>query len=778
MSHPPVYRMAPATSSWVESLPKRIGLFLLRVPTDRWLMALVTALTMILYLWNAPHALDLPEYDEAAYFNRGYHLLLGDFQVADIGNPNTSPVSVIYYAMWYALLRTPAVYPLVMTSSLFLLGMGAYLLLSRILHPTLSWVLAIVAVVGSAPFNQWNANYYLGAGILWLSLSLLDQRVWHRGLAGLGVLVSVFARPEFVLVLLALLFAMVAYEWRMWRRKALTATQLALGYAPLLIGLLCLGYFATHAPPGDDNRTAIALPWSYTDYYRATQNPAFHGIDSYANPWVIFEHDFGAVRPRSSANALLALTRNPTKARDYVAFEGIRLVAAFGTSAEQSVTWRSNEWENSLPVEITPANTTLFSLYLVAFFAMTGAASLWLGQRQQLARLPIQRNAPALIGIASLGALLFALLLINPHQRFFMLFPLALLLIGICLTLILAVPASLLQRAQIVRRALPRPIQLAALAMLTLALVLVATPQPYLATPLHPIARTVDFLKAHVPSGSTIVGEPVISYANYLEADGIRLRPLSPASNPAAGLVGAFEADPSLAYALFTRFYPQGTYDQWFADWDATFPQLPWRLVAQEENPGIKLYALPPHGDGYGRVSYALWQREAQRLNLVAPGLPQFNALDFDQALLWRSQTPGHTVVPLARTVGSAPAKCWVMHPYYSGIDAFPDVTWQDEASLPPTWAGRQVVFFAALAPWAANQPDANGVKLTFSIQGDGLSQTVEVLNEPQQHWTPIVLTLPAYNGTATLTLSIAPRVSIANDTTLISFIGVTAAAS
>jgi hypothetical protein len=774
-AQPRIYAIERATHDWRKGLPKRIGMFLLRVPTDRWLMALVTALTMVLYLWNAPHALDLPEYDEATYFSRGYHLLLGDFQLADIGNPNSSPLSVIYYALWYALLRTPRLYPLVMSSSLFLLGIGAYLLLSRVLHPLLSWVLAIIAVAGSAPFAPWNANYYLGAGVLWLSLALLDHGVWRRALAPVGVLVAALARPEFIIVALTLLVALAAYELRMWRQGRMQPRTLALAYTPLATGLLIFAVLSASVPKGDDYRSAVALPWSYNDFYNVRYHAQFKGPDSYADPWIIYEQDFGPVQPRTTANTILSLRHNPGKMTEYIVFDSERLWAAFGTSALHSLNWQSDEWERKLQVDITPETTIQFALYLFAFFALAGTAGLWLWRVHLLSHLPIQRTAPALIGIGSLTALLIPLLLINPHQRFFMLLPLALLFVGIGLTLMLAVPVFLLERAPAVRLALPRPILRAVLAMLTLALTLVATPQAYLSTPVHPIEQTVDFLKAHVPAGSTIVGEPVISYANYLEAEGMTLHPLSPTN---AGLVGAFEADPSLTYALLTRVYPQQTYDQWFADWNKTFPQLPWHLLAKRDTPELKLYVLPPHGGGYGRVSYALWLGESERLSAVASDLPEFDAVDFDQALFWNSQTPGHAVIPLMRTIGTVPAKSWVMHPYYPGVDAYPDVTWQDEASLPPAWAGRQLILFAALAPWAASQPGAEGVKLTFSINSYGFSQTVEVLNTARPRWTPIVIRLPAYSGAATLTLSIAPRVSIANDTTLVSFVGVTATAS
>lgn len=660
-----------------------------------------------------------------------------------------------------------------MTSSLFLLGIGAYLLLSRVLHPLLSWVLAIIAVVGSAPFAPWNANYYLGAAVLWLSLALLDHSVWRRALAPLGVLVAALARPDFIIVALTLLVALGVYELRMWRQGRIGLRTIALAYTPLAAGLLIFAVLSASVPKGDDYRSAVALPWSYNDFYNVRYHAQFKGADSYADPWIIYEQDFGPVQPRTTTNTILAMRHNPGKMTEYLVFDSQRLWAAFGTSALQSFGWRSDEWESKLQVDITPETTVQFAIYLLAFFALAGAAGLWLWRARLLFHLPIQPRAPALLGIGSLGALLIPLLLINPHQRFFMLFPLALLPVGIGLTFILAVPVFLLERAPAVRLALPRPILRAVMAMLTLARMLVATPQAYLSTPPHPIEQTVDFLKAHVPAGGAIVGEPVISYANYLEAEGMTLHSLSPAN---AGLVGAFEANPSLTYALLTRVYPQQAYDQWFADWNKTFPQLPWRLLAQKDAPDLKLYALPAHGGGYGRVSYALWLNESDRPSAVVPNLPTFDGVDFDQELRWNSQTPGHTVIPLTHTIGATPARAWVMHPYYAGIDAYPDVTWQDEASLPATWAGRRLLFFAALAPWAANQPGAVGVKLTFSINGNSFTQTVDVLNAAPPRWTPIVIRLPAYSGAVTMTLSIAPRASLANDTTFVSFVGVTGA--
>ncbi len=394
-------------------------------------------------------------------------------------------------------------------------------------------------------------------------------------------------------------------------------------------------------------------------------------------------------------------------------------------------------------------------------------------------------HVPALIGIGSLGALIAPLVLINPQQRFFMLFPLALLLVGYGLTLILTAAVlfimSLTARLTAVRAgglASATRTQSALLALLLMALAfllsLLVTPQPYSTTPPHPITRTLNFLRAHVPPGSVIVGEPLASYAYYLSAEGIHLRPLSPADYPDSALVGAFEADPSLRYALLTGWYSQSVYDQWFAQWQATFPQLPWTLAAQEHSPDLQLYVLPPHADGYGQVSYALWLLQAKQLGLDAATLPPFSTLDFGQTLTWRSDNPGHYVQPIVRSAWNLPVSCFVMHPYYPGLDEYRDVSSQVETRIPSGWSGRSLLFFATLAPWAASQPDAQGTKLTFAIPQMGYSQVVEVLNEPQQHWMPIMVNLPANTSLATLTITIQPRVSISDDTTLLSYVGVT----
>ena len=625
-----------------------------------------------------------------------------------------------------------------------------------------------------------------GVSISWhrhplaISLALLGRRAWQRGLAALGVLLAMYALPEFVVVLATLMVALVAYEVLQVRQHKVAVPSLVTSYAPLALGLLLSAYLLLALPTGSDYRSSVAVPWSYNDFYNAEHHAEFHGADSYANPWVLFEKDFGLVQPRTVVNTIAALRHNPAKAREYLTFDAVRLWASFGTSGLYSLGWRSDEWELRLQVSITAQDTWQFGLGLALFFIAAGACRWWLARRGWLRLVRVTRHGPALLGIGSLASLLVPLVLINPHQRFFMLFPLALLIVGYSLLHIWAAATVLLAGAipPAAQRLLLTPPAQAARVLALLLLVAVVLPQPYLATPVHPIARTLALLRSDVPSGSTIVGEPVMSYGYYLSADGLRLHTISPATTPGRGLVGAFEGDPSLRYALLTRIYPQSTYDQWFADWNAAFPQLPWALVAQECDPAVQLYALPPHGSGYGQISYALWLAQAQQLKLETTQMPGFDALDFDQTIAWRSDDPGHTVQPLVRSVGGVPASSFIMHPSYPGLSAYRDVSSAVEASLSPDLSGHTLVFFAALAPWAASQPEAKGVRVVVIASAIVSANVVAIANDSPPHWTPLIVHLPPYTGSLTLKITIQPRGPISIDTTLVSFIGATQGAT
>ena len=742
---------------------------------NRLIMGLATVFALLVYVWNAPATIDYPLYDEATYFFRGYSLYTGNFQIADLTNFHTSPLQVVYYTVWFALLHTSLLYPWVMASSLLLMGMGIYLLLSRLLPLTLSLVLALVAIIASAPIVPGNADYYLGAGILWMSLALLTKRVWQRGLSLLGVLISVYARPEFEVLLFALVIALVVYEWRAWKRWEMTLKELVIGYAPAVVGLTLSAVLLFSLPSGSDYRSTVALPWSYNDYYNYVYPEQFHGIDSYSNPWVIYEKDFGPVEPRTLTNTMLAMTHNPAKMGGYLLFNAERLLASFGTAAFATYRWSYSDPGTTVTVRITPQTTWQFGLGVLIFAWLAMLSYLWLRRKGHLDKVPIRLDPLALIGIGCLLALVPSLLLVNPHQRFWMLYPLTLFLLGAGLLVIGTAVVFTLAGFEQQRVARLAKLRLA-LAGCCIVFAVLLMPQPYAATPQHPNAATVNFLRQYVPDGSTIIGEPVNSYADFLAAEGVHLQPVLPTNYTGSRLVSAFEANPALTYALLTPSYSQDAYQQWFADWQATFPQWPWSQVATLPSSNLQLYALQPHGSGYGRISYALWLAQAKQMRLNTNHLPSFDALDFDHPLVWQSDDKGHRADPSILTAWQIPVKGLSMHPYYPGIDAYPTVSSNVEATIPASWSGQSILFFATLAPYAAAQPDAQGTKLTLSIAQPSYSQVVEILNVPlsQQQWMPFVLKLPTLTNAVQLHVNIQPRVSINNDTTFFSFIGVT----
>lgn len=588
---------------------------------NRLFMAGMLALALVIYLWNAPHVIDYPVYDESSYFDRGVHLLAGDWASTHMQDPGSSPLYVVYYALWYALLHTSQLYAWVLPSTYMLLGLGAYLLLSRLLHPTLAWALALFTVLVSAPVVPLNGCYYFGAGLLWISLSLLGKRVALRGLAACGVLAATFVRSEFLIVLLLLLALLAIYEWRRIRalpseephrrarywlgrrygpvllallgivtvaptqltlvlalvtllvaylalrlrtlsqgeRRARARYGLALSYLPVALGCLTLAYLRLTVAP--DYREVSAIPWSYNDYLRSTDPAHFSGINNFAEPFVLFERDFGPVQqPHTVVGVLAAMTHEPGKLLSYLGFEARRLVASFSVSPFETLSWR-------------------FWLGTLAFALAASLCYVLLRRASALGCLPLRHNTPALLGVGSLAGLIPWLLFIVPQQRYWMLFPLVLMLFGYIATLLLTW----------LFRTMRVPSWTAALVVVVLMLHI---PQPYIAARPQPIATTIAFIRVHVANGSTIVGEPVTTYARFLATEGIHLTALDAGAYQPSALVDAMRADPTLRYALLTDAYSPGVYAQWFADWSRAFPHLRWVLVAQNANPYLRLYRL------------------------------------------------------------------------------------------------------------------------------------------------------------------------------------------
>jgi hypothetical protein len=730
--------------------------FYRRFYDDRRFMAGLTALSLIVYLWNAPRAIDYPQFDESYYFARGYRLAHGNIASALVTDLRTSPLIVVYYALWYALLRTDLLYPWVLTSALFLMGMGAYLLFARILHPVLSWALALFAVVAAMPIVPGNALYYFGTAVLWLSLALLGPRVYARGLAVLGVLIASFARPEYLLVLAALVVGLAVYEWRTWRGGKVAWRSLALAYTPAALAGLATSYLLLRGPRSDTDRVESAVPWSYNGFLRNVHPSQFQGISSLAQPWINFDHDFAPVHgPHTLTSTLIAMTHNPPRMMEYLTYEARQIWAALVSATLHGPSWTNDEWHSKLAIAPTAQDQWLFGTSLLLLAAAAVACYLSLRRGHLLATLPVRRNVPALIGIASLALLLGPLVLINAAQRFWMLFPLLLVPVGYGLTCI------------------ARRLRLHTSLWLVVIIVgLAVIPEPYSVIPDHPLAKTLAFIRAHVPAGSTIIGEPMSTFQVYLATEGLPLNAYDTATIPEPVLINAVKADPSVRYLLQTSWwYGNDTFQHWFADWNAAFPHTPWKLVAAAHDPAVKLYELSG-GVGAGKqLMYDAFVQRAHQIGTDTTALPADTAMDFGAQITWHSANPRNKLQPAPVSAWGVPISAVLMHPYYPGIA--PTVPTQMTAQLPAAWSGQSLLFLATLAPWLAQYADVNGVRLTFTLDQGGTAQTFEVNNLRQRNWVPLVVQLPQYAGTATLTVSIQPRVTASYCTTYLGFIGI-----
>ncbi|HEV2238955.1 MAG TPA: hypothetical protein VGR57_20015, partial [Ktedonobacterales bacterium] len=731
----PDHALPPAAPSRWRAVGAVMGT-IARLGASRAVMAGAMLVTLLMYLWNAHVSVDLPLYDESTYFSRGVQLLRGNFAAANMGDVTASPLYVLIYAGWFALLRTYQVYPWVLAMGIVLVGLGAYLLLSRLLHPTLSWVLATFAVVGTAPIVPSNALYYVAAGSLWIGLSLLGTHVARRGLAAFVIFLTVLLRPDFLAVLVVLLVGLLLYEYREWRRDQVLWGSVLISYAPALTGLYLALRGLGSAPADSYDRVTSSLPWSYTDYYHVVYPAQFGGIESYTHPWVLFERDFGPVPHHTLTGALLAMLGNPPKLAGYLGFEIERLVASFGTAALSATGWRNNALF-PLPVTITAQTTWLF-LAGLALFAGAALACAWslLGT----ARLPrlAKGNTPALIGVASLSGLLPVLILVNPHQRFFMIYPLLLLGVGYGLLCIIARVPGLAEQTWL-------------LPVLAFALVM-ALPQPFIGPSARPTLRAVAFLRAHLPNGAVVIGEPAASYTNYLDTASYQVQGVQAAQYGEPVLLNALAQQPALGYALLTPSFSDATYQRWFSDWSAAIPDVRWRQVAAAPDAGLRLFALPVTTGNLRRLSYRNVLQQQQTVGGAPGAAPAYATVDFGHELTLRGASAQNDVRPLLQLVGSAEVSAIQMHPPYAAMP--PSLATQVSATLTPDLAGRSLLFATALTPWASAH-NSGGVRLTFTIAGTTYSRTYEVTLQDPAQWQVIAVPLPRYTGTARLTLTI-----------------------
>lgn len=590
----PTLATPPRTTSAPAAARPSAAHILLRALGDRRVMAALTLLGLVIYLWHSLQAIDYPVYDEAIYFFRSQRLLAGDLRTAGVADVSSSPLYIVYYALWYLALHTSRLYPAIFVAATMLMGLGCYLLLSRLLHPALAWALALFAVIGAAPVVPQNGLYYTSAGLLWISLALLGKHPLRRGLAAFGVVVSVLLRPEYLGVALLLLALLAIYEWRQVRAQSgatsrlRRAAHIAPCYLPVLLMLLLIGVLAARLP-NDAVRVDSAIPWSYNTYLAAERPAGYAGIDSLARPFVLFERDYGPVRPRTLPNILLAMARRPDLTVPYLGYESERLLAAFGSSTLTAwgYLYNGTPWAARLNVW----NTWLFGLGVFELILLGWACAFDLKRRGLRASPLRHRDTPALLGIVSLVALVPWLLLINPQQRFWMTYPLVLLGAGWALSVIARWLALSMPRWL---PAWPRSRALVAhwAPAASVLLLLVLLPHPWAGTRPQPNAATIAFIRQHVPEHSTIIGEPLFSFTDYLAGDGYPLDSLEATAFQPSPLVQAERYDPHLRYALLAPILPQTTYAAWFADWSRAYPGRNWVLVAQMTQPAVQLYAL------------------------------------------------------------------------------------------------------------------------------------------------------------------------------------------
>lgn len=747
------------------------------VLSNRGFVAGLVILCLLLYVHNGMTTIDYPEQDEATYFYRAFLLAHGNVTGANLFDPSASPLYIVYYAFCYLLTRTADVYPLVVTSSILLLGLGAYLLLSRIFHPVLSCVFALLVVAWTVPFAP-NNLYTFATACLWLSLAVLGPRMWQRGLAAALVLLCTLVRAEFLAVALVLLVLLIMYETQRARRVRIEWRQVATAYAPAGI-LLCFGlYLYLGLPQTIQGASSYAVAWSYTDFYRWVHPSQFVPIYSYANPYHLFTKDFGPLAPTASFTAtLLAMTRNPGMLSQYLGFESARLLAGFGTATLDGAQWHYDH-SYTQPVVPTPQNTVTFVLGLAVFavIALTCAAAL---RHRHSAVIPaLSTKTPIVLGLVSLLGLVPLMVIINPHQRFYMLYPLVLLPIGLGVRWI---GLAVLEFARVPRSV--APVARGGIAILSLAFVVASLPQPFAMKPASGLedALTLTFLREHVPEHATIIGQPANSFADYLVGDGYDVTGYEAAAFQGTDgnvINNVLTAYPTLrdVYVLFNPNIPYQQNNPWFATWDAMYPELAPTLVAQRQNPNLVLYRLPPNLGA--RVNYLRLLRLVQGSTSAAPSamLPTYGSVDFSAQLAWDGDRPQNNVTP----------QTWQAYGWTTqAIALYPDLpdAWAIRAhtvttALPASWSGQTLIFAGAFAPWELTKQGADGTQLVFSIPGTTYHQVVQLPNTTSQHWHPILVQLPRYAGTLHLQVTVLPRSSLLWDDTLLSFVGVTASAT
>ncbi len=167
------------------------------------------------------------------------------------------------------------------------------------------------------------------------------------------------------------------------------------------------------------------------------------------------------------------------------------------------------------------------------------------------------------------------------------------------------------------------------------------------------------------------------------------------------------------------------------------------------------------------KKGYSTWYERQNNLDT----LPSPHQIE-STPLVWAGGAPLNDVRPTNWEVFGVSFDALLIHPYYEGIPA--EVPMTVSTLLRPEWAGKRLVFLAAMAPWAKER-QSDGVSLNLDFGADQpLAVSRPVLIDPQaEDWTLIIVEVPQEIRGKVLRVTVTPGKDPFNDHTLIAFIGV-----
>ncbi len=558
-----------STTSLSTTQQNNLLIRLQRLYSSKLAIAVLLGVFLVIYFTNALHAIDYPEYDETYYVRRAIGVLEGHAADANLGNLRNSPLMVLYDAAWYALIQSADVYKWIFVSSLCLLAYAAYLLMLRTFHPLLSAAFALVALLSTTPQIPQNMRFAVGTALLWLSLYLLGGKVASRAVGVLMLIFASYVRPEYLSCLLIVVPLLLIYEWREMRRKRRLRTYTVLIYLPVIVTLAFTGFRLWQLSGYQEPRIVRTIPFSYGGYMMHVQPDRIDPTLTMSDQPVFYQ-DFGLPEKTDLSSELVAMTQHLDKTIPYLANNTLQFAEAFSAAAFDAPLWNLAKGYRFFPDSATFVKFAVFVIVLAVLTAFAIRAA-----RRANPKPSTPLNLPLLLGYLSLITLIPWMILANPDQRAFMVFPLAFLPLGYAITII------------------ARNVRLSAwIPAAVIALLLVIFPRPFVGYEASFGMNTLAFIREHVPPYAVVMGSPVESYANSLYADHFVIIPVEGTNYTDPVLVNAYQANPDIQYVLFTYVYSPEYYRRWFAEWKAAYPDLQWTLVAERRDMQLSLYRL------------------------------------------------------------------------------------------------------------------------------------------------------------------------------------------